>query len=983
MSSPSGAVGSADPEPSSSPSPELLEVPAGGTAFRWLAASLLGGAGFLLNLLPVQLSPGIDMLLGGVFALLAAVAFGPAKGLLAGGLAGARSLALWGHGWGWLIFTLEAGFVGLLAARRKVRPMVADMLYWVVAGAPVLYLASWVALDYDATTFGVIVLKQVLNGLFNAVLVELLLLIPFVRWALRIPRFPGLQSVIAVITATAAIVPALVFGIWIGRREWSRNLSAAEQRVLTYTQAYASKLEQYVLLHEHALRSGVLASERSGSFDSAQLQRIVGVVREQFPGFVGVHATDASGRIVAIDPGGVIPVARERPVVVADTAQGPLAGDLRRTLSPEIMRSPSGSLIPVVLVSYPVIQADTVAGHLVGALDLRTLPESNPRPWEYERLVVADGQRSVIYDSHTATGAYPSTFSEVDSVVFASVTSRPLPATAYFTRDSQRQSELGAGGHPEFLAGVAAIPGLGWWVWMEEPFTRIQSFVAESYLRLFSLLIAVSVLALLASNALGRYLAAPLLRMRSAAGALAAGDLVARVGRLPVSTPVEIRELGSAFDEMAAALTGRHEELEELGDIARSLASTLDLQTLLPRITEAAERLVDADGVAISLVSGAGTRLRLADYTLGLLASSAGQEITMESSVAGWVIRNRRSLLIRETWHDTRASSADVDPETMRSVVCAPLLGRSGALGALTAVSARTSTTKVFGKADLELLERLAGNAAVAVENARLLEAAEAASRAKSAFIATMSHEVRTPLNGLLGNLELLELGIYGELAPRQRETIARMQKATQQLRTLIEDVLSFSRLEAGRFEVQLADSDLWHVVEEVAAIIRPLAREKGLDFVMENEVPEEERRVVNTDPDKVRQILSYLAGNAVKFTREGRVSITLSQDAKEVSIRVSDTGMGIAREDQSRLFLPFEQLDTGLSRAHGGAGLGLYLAGRYAELLGGRILVRSEPGVGSDFTLVLPLQQVRARQNLWMPSPGIASPRQDASHPQ
>jgi signal transduction histidine kinase len=488
------------------------------------------------------------------------------------------------------------------------------------------------------------------------------------------------------------------------------------------------------------------------------------------------------------------------------------------------------------------------------------------------------------------------------------------------------------------------------------PFERMVGFIAESYIRLFGLLISVTLLALLVSSALARYASQPLLRLRSAAGALASGDLMARVGRLPAAMPKEVRELGSGFDRMAGALTGRHEELEELGDIARSLASTLDLQLLLPRITEAVERLVDPDGCGIALVTDAGTRLRAADFTLGLLANTAGEEIPMEGTVPGWVTRSGQSLLIRETKGDSRAGSSHLDPERIRSVICAPLLGRSGVLGALTAVRARSSS-RVFDPSDLRLLERLAGSASIAVENARLLEAAEAASRAKSAFIATMSHELRTPLNGVLGNLELLEIGIYGELSKKQSETIGRMQAATQQLRQLIEEVLSFSRLESGRIDVQLVEADICALLGQVAAIIAPLAREKGLDFEADCRLPEGFTQ--RTDPEKMRQILIYLAGNAVKFTERGQVRMRVRRTDRHLLAIIEDTGVGIDPRDRRRLFQPFEQLNSGLSRAHGGAGLGLYLAGRYAELVGGRIEVQSEPGVGSRFTLVLPLHRV------------------------
>src|SRR5690606_23284155 len=135
-----------------------------------------------------------------------------------------------------------------------------------------------------------------------------------------------------------------------------------------------------------------------------------------------------------------------------------------------------------------------------------------------------------------------------------------------------------------------------------------------------------------------------------------------------------------------------------------------------------------------------------------------------------------------------------------------------------------------------------------------------------------------------------------------------RMQTATHQLRTLIEEVLSFSRLEAGRIEVQLAETELWPIVREVTAMVEPLAVEKGLEFSAVSEA--DEAVTLLTDTDKVRQILIYLAGNAVKFTPDGSVSIALRKHEGEASLVVTDTGVGIAPEDQRRLFRAFEQLD-------------------------------------------------------------------------
>ncbi len=958
MTQGAGAVRDAGPEALSSPPPDPAEAASATPAFRWLTSLLLGGAGFLINLLHLQLSPGIDMVFGGIPALLAAVTFGPWHGLLAGVIAGASTFAVWGHSWGWILFSLEVAVVGWAVARYRSRPVVAVLSYWALIGIPALFFVSIYSLRVDLSTFGVLALKVTLNGIFDAVMVEMLLLFPFVRWVLRIPGSPRLQSAIAVVVTTAAILPALVFGIWVGRREWPRNLQRSQERAVVHSQAYAARLEQFVMLHESMIRSAANAAEQ-WELDVEELQRLVTVVGEQFPGFLQVYATDAAGEIIAARSNA--PDVSPSPAFRMDEAEV-LSGDwsqgVRRTFVPGAGPTSDRVRSPIVFVAHPVAPEGEFSGYVAATIDLRVLPEPSPLPRQRERVLVADARGILLYDSRTGGVALDRGLEVVDSATFTLLRAGGVPAIAVYSSANPDQEPRGRGAEldPHILAGVAAIPTLGWWVWKEVPYSGIRASVAEAYLRLFGLLIAVSLLALIVSTALARFLSRPLLQMRSAAASLAGGDLLARVGRLPMEMPQEIRELGTGFDEMASSLAGRQEELAELGDLARSLASTLDTDLLLPRITEAAERLVNPDGVEIVLVSDAGTSLRVADYALGMLADSAGREIPRENTIAGWVTQNRQSVLIRDMRNDWRISDGHLDPDAVRSVISAPLVGRSGALGALTAVYGRSSN-RIFEPSDRQLLERLAGTAAAAVENARLLEAAEAASRAKSAFIATMSHELRTPLNGLVGNLELLDMGIYGGLSQRQADTLARMQIATDQLRNLIEELLSFSRLESGRMEVHLMPVQLAGLLEEVASLMEPLAREKGLSYTTEvqGELPP-----VVTDPEKVRQILVHLTGNAVKFTVDGGVVVRLAENGDQEGVRISvrDSGVGIPPEDQRRLFEPFEQLDAGLSRHYGGAGLGLYLSGRYAELIGGTIKVQSEPGEGSEFTLTLPRDQ-------------------------
>jgi signal transduction histidine kinase len=911
---------------------------------RWVAALLLGAAGYAINMNPVSLSPGTELLLGGTAALVATVTLGPGPGTLAGFVAASRTFFLWGHPYAWAILTLEALVVGLLVTRYRRRPLVADFVFWALLGLPLLFVTYGGIMGVGGATAAVILLKQPLNGLINALAAETLLLIPAVRRGLRVRGAPSLRSALAVVVALAGIVPTLSFGVWSGRREWERSLERTRERLLLTSEAHAAHLGEYVRLHTGVVRTAAGLAERQGGLSADDATRQLEEVHAQFPSFAGVFAADSRGRMTAF-AGGMAGVGTD----YSDREYFRRLRATRATVVSEVLLG-RRTRAPVVVIVHPVILGDTLAGFVGGALQLRTMPTPTPTPPMGDRLRVADRRGLVLYDTHAPYAAGEAPRSMGDSASFAAITAVGERGTTTYRRGVGRvpASRLTA----RMLAGVAQVPGLDWRVWTEEPFADIQAYVADSYVRLLSLLIGVTLASLALSNALARYMARPLLRIRGASAALGSGDLEARVGPLSEAAPTEIAALGRDFDRMANALSRRAEELELLGEIARSLASTLDPAEVLRRVTDAAARLVDPDGCGIVLLQPGSESLKMDDSALGLLAGSAGSELPVEGSLTGWVVTTGEPALVLDVNDDERVMHSHADLSEAGSVICAPLVGRSGPLGALSAVRGREGR-QPFSLSDLRLLERLARHAAVAVENAQLLEAAQEASRAKSDFIATMSHELRTPLNAVLGHLELLELEIHGPLTPQQREALGRIDTASRHLRGLIEEVLSFARLEAGRAEARIEETDVCGLATEVASVIEPLATRKGLELeVLTCDPPAR----IPTDPDKVRQILINLAGNAVKFTETGGVRISVESHPDSVALAVSDTGPGISPDERERLFRPFEQLQSGFSRPHGGTGLGLYLSGQYAELLGGRIDVISEPGSGSTFTLVLPL---------------------------
>jgi signal transduction histidine kinase len=239
-----------------------------------------------------------------------------------------------------------------------------------------------------------------------------------------------------------------------------------------------------------------------------------------------------------------------------------------------------------------------------------------------------------------------------------------------------------------------------------------------------------------------------------------------------------------------------------------------------------------------------------------------------------------------------------------------------------------------------------------ALEALRLaLAEAEAANRAKADFLSVMSHELRTPLNGILGYVELLEGGIGGPLAEGQRGYVERVKATAQHLRDLVEEILTFVRMEAGAEETVVQTVDLREVVREAGSIVAPAAAEKGL--ALEVRTPDEPL-LAETDPGKLRQILVNVAGNAVKFTQEGRVTLGLERQDDWILLRVDDTGPGIEPEHIGKLFEPFWQADPSTTRTAGGTGLGLAITRRLVELLGGDVQVDST-AAGTSFVVRLP----------------------------
>ncbi len=322
---------------------------------------------------------------------------------------------------------------------------------------------------------------------------------------------------------------------------------------------------------------------------------------------------------------------------------------------------------------------------------------------------------------------------------------------------------------------------------------------------------------------------------------------------------------------------------------------------------------------------------------------------------------------------DAKAALAAIG---IKHAVTVPLVARARPLG----TAAFYSTGEAFDEGAVRVLTGIAHRASLAIDNARLFREADAArheaqvaNAAKVDFLAAMSHELRTPLNAIAGFAELMALGIHGPITADQRADLARIGQNERHLATLIEDILNYAKLEAGRLEYDMQQVIAGDALAEVHTLARSVFDAKGVGFEY---VPGDGGAIVSADPDRLRQVLLNIVGNAAKFTPPGgSVVLTSAADAQNVRLFCKDTGRGIPTEKLDSIFEPFVQVDRHLNpSASQGIGLGLSISRDLMRGMDGDLVVESEPGSGSTFTIVL--QRSRTSREAARDAPSVATQR-------
>jgi len=428
---------------------------------------------------------------------------------------------------------------------------------------------------------------------------------------------------------------------------------------------------------------------------------------------------------------------------------------------------------------------------------------------------------------------------------------------------------------------------------------------------------------------------------------------------------IENVRLFKELETRTGELTKSVEKLTALSEVSRAVSSTLDVETVLDTIVSRANQLAGADACGIYEYNENAQMFQVRathNFDAAFVARLRAMPLHKGEGAAGKATEAHQPIQIADIAvpgaYESRVRDLLIGAG-YRALLSVPLVREEQIIGSLSLLRKMPGE---YSPEVVEVLKTFATQSALAIQNARLFREIadksaqlEAASRHKSEFLANMSHELRTPLNAIIGFSEVLTERMFGELNEKQEEYLKDIYASGTHLLSLINDILDLSKIEAGRMELELTDFHLPTALDNALTLVRERAGRRSIALQMS---VDERLGEVRADERKLRQVVLNLLSNAIKFTPEGgRIEVGAVPKDGFVEVSVSDTGVGIAPEDQEAVFEEFRQVGTAEKKAEG-TGLGLTLCRKFIELHGGKIWVKSELGAGSTFTFTLPVRR-------------------------
>jgi PAS domain S-box-containing protein len=904
---------------------------------------------------------GFDFLFGSIAVMLVLYLYGTTAGVVVAALASISTYFAWGHPYGVIIFTTEALFVGLLLRRLPGNFLLVDAAFWPLIGLPMAWIFYSSLLNWDTAAWQLVILKQSLNGIYSSLVANFLVFFaPLRRWA-KLPqdeRTHPFGQILANVLASFLLLPALVFLIIYGRQELGKIQGDVKNLLLTSATNMRRDLVTWHAQYLHAVEQVGGAATRLGIAQSRELQHDLEVIHKALPDFRTMFVADANGTTVAFSP------------AVGESGQSTIGLNFsdrnyfeklknsRQPIMTEVFLARGGISAPIVALGVPLHKNGRFVGFVMGAIDLGkvgTLLKHNSEGENIQVTLLDQTGRVVTSTDDRWTTLHKFAREERrdllhlgDSVYQSFPENKALPdillwKKSYFIRRSNVAADM-----PWILVSTVSA-------------RSYVEHLQQSYIKVLAFTLGLITLGLLLSQVLSLLMTRPLSGLATLTSQLPERIRSGLQNGWPRSRVKEVSFLIDNFRKMARVLS------ENFDALALSKDSLSEQAQMLSKLNGTLRKEITERKQAEDSVRKSQEQLRL--QATALLSAANAIVITDPNGVIEWVNpafttltdytfeeavgKNPRMLksgrqdnsFYRDLW--STISSGKVWHQEMTNrrkdgslyteeQKIAPVIGSDGKISHFVSIKQDITERKLVETKLRQNMDEL-----------------EKANRVKNEFLGVMSHELRTPLNVIMGYGQMVQDGAFGAINQAQSHALEKVKRQSMELLGMVDSILAVTKIDADKMSIERDVIDLasfFNTLKEETNTQQNKNVTMSWDFLPD--LPP-----LITDVNKLKHILQNLINNALKFTDEGHIWVSVKhlREKEKLAIEVCDTGIGIAEQDLAVIFDKFRQVDSSAIRNYGGAGLGLYIVKKYTELLGGTVQAESEPGKGSTFTVTLP----------------------------